>query len=348
MRKLALLLCLLPSLVFAQETKPAVVILATGGTIAGAAASETSIGYKPGALAVAVLIDAVPQLREVATVRGEQIASIASQDMTDEILITLATRINELLATPEVAGIVVTHGTDTLEETAYFLQLTVKSDKPVVLTASMRPSTSMSADGPLNLYNAVAVAAEPEARGRGVMVVVNDDIHSARDVVKMHTTDLETFNSREAGLLGTLLFGKSDFTRIPDRKHGAASEFSVAKETRLPRVDILYAHGGMSADLIDAAVANGAKGLVIAGVGDGNMNAASIEAVRRARAKGIAVVRSTRLAGGAVWRNVEVSDDEIGTVVSGDLNPAKSRILLRFALTRTNDPKKLQEYFETY
>ncbi|HJQ99135.1 MAG TPA: asparaginase domain-containing protein, partial [Candidatus Polarisedimenticolaceae bacterium] len=164
--------------------KPKIVILATGGTIAGAAASQTDAGYQSGAVGVDILINAVPQLKEIADVRGEQIASIGSQDMNDEVWLKLAKRVNELLAQSDVDGIAITHGTDTLEETSYFLHLVTKSDKPVVLTGSMRPSTAMSADGPLNIYNAVAIAADPTARGRGVLVAIDDDIHSAHDVIK--------------------------------------------------------------------------------------------------------------------------------------------------------------------
>jgi len=186
---------------FAQAAKPNVVILATGGTIAGAAASNTDAGYKSGAVGVDLLIQAVPQLKDIANVTGEQVASIGSQDMNDEVWLKLAKRVNELLGKADVSGIAVTHGTDTMEETSYFLDLVVKSDKPVVLTGSMRPSTAMSADGPLNIYNAVAVAADPEARGRGVLVAQDDDIHAAHDIVKTHTTDVATMKSAEAGLV---------------------------------------------------------------------------------------------------------------------------------------------------
>src|SRR6187455_1260889 len=194
----------------AQGKKPRIVIVATGGTIAGSAESATEAGYQSGAVGVDILIAAVPQLKEVADVKGEQVASIGSQDMNDEVWIKLANKINELLASSDVDGVAVTHGTDTLEETSYFLTLVVKSDKPVVMTGSMRPSTAMSADGPLNIYNAVAIAGDPDARGRGVLVAIDDDIHSAHDIIKTHTTDVATFSSGEAGLVGAVLFGKPD------------------------------------------------------------------------------------------------------------------------------------------
>ncbi|MGH7681905.1 MAG: type II asparaginase, partial [Candidatus Eiseniibacteriota bacterium] len=243
----------------AQGRKPKVIIIATGGTIAGAAASGTSAGYQSGAVGVDLLIEAVPQLKEIADVSGEQIASIGSQDMNDEVWLKLGKRVNEILAKPDVAGVAITHGTDTMEETSYFLTLVTKSDKPVVLTGSMRPSTAMSADGPLNIYNAVAIAADPMARGRGVMVTVDDDIHSGHDIVKTHSTDVGTMSSGEVGLVGATLFGKNTWFRSPATLHTTKSEFSIAGVNALPRVDIIFAHANMSPDIITSAVQNGAK-----------------------------------------------------------------------------------------
>jgi L-asparaginase len=328
--------------------KPRIVIVATGGTIAGAAESTTAAGYQSGAVAVDVLIAAVPQMKAFADVRGVQVSSIGSQDMNDEVWITLATEVNRLAAQADVDGVAITHGTDTMEETAYFLNLVVKTDKPVVLTGSMRPSTSLSADGPLNIYNAVGVAADPRAKGRGVLVVANDDIHGARAITKRHTTDVQTFVSPEAGLIGICLFDDRDFIRSPVRGHTTATPFTVKAGQVLPRVDVIYAHAGMSPDLIDAAVANGAKGLVIAGVGDGNLTTPALEAVKRAIAKGTVVVRSSRVGEGVIRRNIEVSDDKIGTVASQELNPSKARVLLKLALITTSDPKKIQDYFDTF
>jgi len=333
----------------AQATKkPHVVIVATGGTIAGSAESATAAGYSSGAVGVDILIAAVPQLKDVATVTGEQVASIGSQDMNDEVWLKLADRVNKLLADPGVDGVAITHGTDTLEETSYFLDLVVKSDKPVVMTGSMRPSTAMSADGPLNIYNAVAIAADKTARGRGVLVAIDDDVHAAHDLIKGHTTDVATFSSGEAGLVGAVLFGKTIWYRSPIQVHTTKSEMSVAGARSLPRVDIIYAHANMSPDIITSAVQNGAKGLVIAGVGDGNMTAPALEAAKAAAAKGVVVVRSSRVNGGIIRRNIEVSDDKLGTVASMELNPSKARVLLQLALMKTSDPKKIQSYFDRY
>jgi L-asparaginase len=329
--------------------KPHIVILATGGTIAGASLNPTDPGYKSGAVGVDLLIQAVPQLKDVADVKGEQIASIGSQDMNDAVWLKLAKRVNELLASSDVDGIAITHGTDTMEETSYFLDLVVKSDKPVVLTGSMRPSTAMSADGPLNIYNAVAIAADPKARGRGVLVTVDDDIHSAHDIVKTHTTDVGTMSSGEPGLIGATLFGKNTWYRTPAQIHTKNSELGLsATQTTLPRVDIIYAHANMSPDVITSAAQNGAKGLVIAGVGDGNMTAPAVEALKQVIAQGVVVVRSSRTNGGIIRRNIELNDDQLGTVASMELNPGKARVLLQLALLKSSDPKKIQDYFDRY
>lgn len=332
----------------AQAKKPGVVILATGGTIAGAAASGTQAAYTSGAVTIDAMVAAVPGIQEMANIKGEQISNVGSQDMSFDIMLKLAKRINELMAMNDVDGIVVTHGTDTMEETAFFLNLVVKGEKPVVMVGSMRPSTAVSADGPLNLYNAVGVAVDPKARGRGVLVVMNDWIHAAHSLTKTSTTAIQTFMSPVRGVVGVANYGKNDFYNTPEWKHTTASEFSVDGVTKLPRVDIVYACADMPPDLIDASVANGAKGIVIAGVGNGNMNKASLAAAANAAKKGVIVVRSSRVATGSVGRNVEVNDDELGFIASDELNPQKSRILLALALLKQRPKSDLQQFFNTY
>jgi len=327
---------------------PNVVVLATGGTIAGAAGSDVQSGYTSGQVGVEQLLNAVPQARKLANLRGEQISNIGSQDMNDEVWIKLATRVNELLAMPDVTGVVITHGTDTIEETAYFLNLVTKSDKPVVMTASMRPSTALSADGPLNYYNAVAIAADPNAKGRGVLVVVNDWIHGASSLTKTSTTAVQTFMSPLSGLIGTVAYGKPEWYRGPVGKHGLTSDFSVDKNTVLPRVDVIMATENMDGTLINAAAAAGAKGIVIAGVGNGNMTETALKALSAQAQKGVVGLRSSRVTTGQVGRNVEVNDDKMGTVASLGLNPQKARVLLRLALLKTSDPKTIQMYFDEY
>jgi L-asparaginase len=325
-----------------------VVILATGGTIAGAAATGTQAGYTSGAVNIDTMIGAVPGITDLANIKGEQIANVGSQDMSFDILLKLAKRINELAKSNDVDGMVITHGTDTMEESAFFLNMTVKTDKPVVMVGSMRPSTAVSADGPLNLYNAVGVAADPKAQGRGVLVVMNDWIQGAHSLTKTSTTAVQTFMSPLRGLVGVATYGKNDYFTSPEWKHTTQTEFDVTNVTQMPRVDVIFASADMSPDLIDCAVANGAKGIVIAGVGNGNMNKASVEAAARAVKKGVVVVRSSRVPTGAVGRNVEIDDDKLGFIASDELNPQKSRILLSLALLGKRTPAQLQQVFYTY
>jgi L-asparaginase len=327
---------------------PKVRVLATGGTIAGAQASATDYGYKSGAYDVNSLLKAVPNLDKLAVITGEQVANIGSQDMNDEVWLKLARRVNEVLKSPDADGVLITHGTDTLEETSYFLSLVTKSDKPVVMVGSMRPATAISADGPGNIYNGVAVVADRGARGKGTLVALNDEIHYARNVVKTDTTSVQTFRSLNRGPAGVVHTGKIEWFEAMDRKLGNASEFSLDGLEKLPRVDVIYAHANMSADLIDAAVRSGAQGLVVAGVGDGNMTTPALDALTRAAKSGVVVVRSTRLPAGIVLRNNEINDDQMGLVASGELNPAKSRVLLQLALTRTKDPVRIQKMFYEY
>ena len=331
----------------ARADKPNIKILATGGTIAGAGAAG-GYGYTSGQFKVEDLIKAVPDLDKIANLSGEQVANIGSQDMNDDVWLKLAERTNKLLADPGVDGVVVTHGTDTMEETAYFLDLVVKSKKPVVLVGSMRPATAISADGPANLYNAVATAASPGARGRGALVVLNDEVHHARNVMKTNTTNVQTFASPNRGPAGYVNSGTVAWFEPMDKRTGATSEFRIDGMKALPRVDIVYAHANMDATMIDAAIKAGAKGIVVAGVGDGNMTKPALDAVSQAARKGVVVVRSTRLPNGMVMRNAEVKDDELGLVASGELNPAKSRVLLQLALTKAKDPRRIQRMFRQY
>ena len=327
---------------------PRVLILATGGTIAGTAATETQADYTSGQISVKAMIAALPGIDSVADVRPEQIANVGSQDMTFDIMTALANRINEVLASGKIDGVVVTHGTDTMEETAHFLNLTVKSAKPVIMTGAMRPYTAISADGPLNLFNAITVAADPAAEDRGVLVVMNDRIHGAHSLTKTNTTSVETFLSPINGLIGTVNYGQIQYFRRPFRHHTHRSEFSVQGVTALPRVDILYACADMPPDLIDCSVANGAVGIVIAGDGNGNMNAATVTRAARAAEKGIFIVRSSRVPSGKVGRNVEINDDRLKFVVSDELNPAKARVLLMLALLKQRSREEIQQLFYHY
>jgi L-asparaginase len=333
----------------AEKTLPTVVILATGGTIAGSGAtSTTTVGYKAATVPVQALIDAVPELKTIANVRGEQVFQIASQNMTNDYWLKLAKRVNDLLQQPEVSGIVVTHGTDTLEETAYFLNLVSKSEKPVVIVGAMRPSTALSADGPINLYNAVLIAGSKEAVGKGVLVCLNDQINAARDVTKTNTSTADTFKSPELGILGYVQGNRVAFYRLPARKHTLNSEFDISGVDKLPNVEIAYGFANVSRTAVDAFAASGVDGIVYAGVGDGNPSELTEQALADARAKGILIVRSARVGNGIIARNNEVNDDQRDFVVSDTLNPQKARILLTVALTKTKDTKELQRIFYEY
>ena len=332
---------------------PRIRLLATGGTIAGAQAPGGARGYRAAALSTEELVAAVPQLATLAQLEVERVAAIGSQDMDEATWLKLATHAQAALDTPETAGVVITHGTDTMEETAYFLNLVLRTEKPVVLVGAMRPATALSADGPINLYNAIAVAAHADTRGRGVLVVANDEIHFAREITKTDTTQVGTFRSGHHGLAGLVNAGRLHLYAPPVRRHTHASEFAPlvaasASEWSLPRVDILYAHAGLGRDLIDAAVRAGARGLVIAGVGDGNLAATALAACAEAARAGVAIVRSSRTGGGIVERNIEIDDDTLGFIAADELNPQKARVLLQLALTRTRDARALQEMFFAY
>lgn len=324
-----------------------VIILATGGTIAGSANSATATtGYKAGALGIDTLIDAVPEIKNYANVSGEQICNIDSKDMTDDIWIKLANRINELLA-GDVDGIVITHGTDTLEETAYFLNLTIHSNKPIILTGAMRPATAISADGSINLLNAVRVAASPQAVGKGVLVVFNDEIHSAREVAKTHTLNVTAFKSPELGLLGYVNAGTPEFYRTSTRRHTINSEFSAENLSTLPYVKIIYGHANDDGLFIDAAIAAGVKGIICAGTGNGSIHMNAEKSLARASASGIVVVRSSRVGSGTVVASEQSYTD--AKFLDGDnLSPQKARILLQLALTKTNNLSEIQRMFKTY
>jgi L-asparaginase len=334
----------------AVQAKPKIKVLATGGTIAGAQTSSSEVGYKSGTFSVDDLIKAVPPLKDVADLTGEQLANIGSQTMNHDVWLKLAKRVNEVLKDGSTDGVVITHGTDTLEETAYFLSLVVKSDKPVVLVGSMRPATAISADGPANLYNAVSLAASPEARGHGPLIVIDDEIHYAREAQKMNTTELDTFHSPNRGRAGIINVGRIEWFSQNTTRHTSKSEFSVDGKTPadLPQVEIVYSYENLGPEMVNFLVQQGVKGIVLAGVGDGNSTDAAIAALAAAANKGVAVVRSSRTGSGVVARNVEVDDDKLGFIASMELSPQKARILLMLALMNTTDPSKLQQIFMQY
>ncbi|RAJ81818.1 L-asparaginase [Chitinophaga dinghuensis] len=331
-----------------DKNLPNIVILATGGTIAGAGTSSVSAGYTAGKLPIEDLLNAVPEAKKVANLDGEQVASVGSQAMTDSVWLKLAKRVNQLLERSDVDGIVITHGTDTQGETAFFLDLTVKSNKPVVLVGAMRSATAISADGPKNLYDAIVVASNKSSIGRGVLVAMNEEIFSGRDVTKMNTTSTATFQAPNTGPLGYIYDGKVSWYHSVLRKHTTQSVFDVMHVDELPKVDILYGYSNPDPTLMDCLMNNGTKGIIIAGVGNGNLYPTVEKKVKEATAKGIVVVRASRAVSGRVTLNGETDDKALGTIVSDDLNPEKARVLLQLALLKTSNPAQIQEYFFEY
>jgi L-asparaginase len=317
---------------------PLVKVLATGGTIANTPSGRLHAGE---------VADAIPELRKVARLEVEELIRVASSAVTLENWLTLARRINEIFAREsEVKGVVVTHGSNTLEETGYFLSLTVKSDTPVVLTAAQRQFTTLSSDSPKNFLQAVRVAASDEARGKGALIVTNDVINAARDVSKDISTRVETYSSRDLGALGFVDDDRVTFYRMPVKSHTRATPFDVSRLRALPRVDILYTYADADGALIDAAVAHGAAGLVIAGFPTGSATPAMEETIRRVSARGIPVVMTNR---GGMGRVMDKKAKEARPLLWGDnLTPVKARILLMLALTTTRDPAALQEMLEKY
>ncbi|HYU77633.1 MAG TPA: asparaginase [Vicinamibacterales bacterium] len=331
---------------------PTVWVLATGGTISGKGASPTSLTeYKAGALLGEELIGSMPEIKQVANVKVEQIVNVGSPNIMLAHWLTLAARINAIFASdPGAAGVVITHGTNTLEETAYFLNLTVKDDRPVVLVGAQRPATAMSADGPLNLLNAIRTASAPEARGKGVLIVMNDEINAARDVTKTNTYRVEAFRTPELGFLGYVDADKVSFYRAPTKRHTSRSEFAVSASTQLPKVEIVYSYVEPSTAMLRSLFAEHVQGIVFAGTGAGGISGVERAALKQLLSTGgetmPVLVRSSRVGNGRVLSSRE--DDEMGMIPADTLNPQKARILLMLALTKTRDLKEIKRMFAEY
>ncbi|MDX8551471.1 asparaginase [Methanospirillum hungatei] len=319
---------------------PKIQILATGGTIAGTAQNQSELTlYKSGDLSVDALIASLPEMSTYAHVVGEQIYNIDSIEMTPDIWLTLANRVNKLLESPDIDGVVITHGTDTLEETAYFLNLVVKSEKPVVITGSIRPATALSADGPLNLLNAVILAASRDAAGKGVLILLNGQINGARDTTKTNTEMVETFKSADFGLLGYMDNEVPRFYRESLKLHTTATNFDVTSRTTLPKVDIVMLYPGVDRTAIDAFVANKTEGIIIASLGNGGYSKSIKAALQDVIDRGIPVVISSRTGTGIITSK----DPEF--ISSDSLNPQKARILLMVALTQTHNLDEIEKIF---
>ncbi len=326
---------------------PKVIILATGGTIAGKGATPDRAAYESGKIPVEDLLIAIPSISKLVDVNGEQISNVASSNISIEIWMKLAKRINEIFTNNEADGIVITHGTDTQEETAYFLSLTIRSDKPVVLTGSMRPSTAISADGPKNLYDAILVAAAPQSKGRGVVQSFNEMIYDAKNVTKTNTSNVNAFSAPNAGPIGKIYDGQVKYYSQPIYTNNQNPFFDISSITQLPKVEIVYMYVDASTTPLYTLINERVDGIVIAGAGDGNFSKAFQVAAENAKQKGVAVVRSSRVVSGNIniATTEEFNDVKMNTVAAFDHNPQKARILLMLALTKTRDREKLQEIF---
>lgn len=325
-----------------------ITILATGGTIAGAGGAADQASYLPSKISADDLIKTVTGIEKLANITCEQILSIGSQDINDANWIKIVNRANELLNKADVDGIVITHGTDTLEETAYFLNLTIKSNKPVIIVGAMRPSTSLGCDGPINLYNAVALACDKQAENKGVLVVMADNIFSARDVTKTNASSVEAFAANNSGKIGHISYGDCKIYYSPTRSHTTKTIFDVKNLNILPKVDVIQMYAGFDADIMDSLIKPSTKGIVVAGVGDGNVYKDALPRLIAAKKNGVFIVRSSRVGSGYILPNMEINDDEFGFITADNLSPQKARILLKLALTQTNDLNEIKEIFNKY
>ena len=350
-KKVLALLCVIAMLATscimatAEPELPTVVILGTGGTIAGSGTAGKTQGYTAGSIDIQSLIDGVPGLDQLANLQGEQVLNTASDNVTAKDWIVLAKRINELAKDPKVAGFVITHGTDTLEETAYFLDLTVKTDKPVICVGAMRPATATSADGPMNLYQSVALARSPEAVGHGVMVVFSDGIYAARQVTKVTTYRTDAFSGRDFGALGYMVDDKPYFYNQSMKKHTTQTPFDVSGLEDLPKVGVAYFHIDADPDVLSTMM-DKYEGVVIAGAGNGSSSTLWSNLVKERIDGGdeTIVVRTGRMDNGIVTDNANYMQ----SIAGNNLNPQKARILLALALTLTKDRETIRQYFAEY
>ena len=326
--------------------KPTIYLLTTGGTITGKSVAPLDANYTAASFDIDDLIKKMPELNEIALLKSEEIANIGSQAMNNEIMISLADRVNKLLVKNDVDAIVITHGTDTMEESAYFLNLVVKSKKPIIFTGAMRAQNSKSSDAWINLFNAISVAANPQSREKGVLMVINDEIHAAREASKVNATAINSFASQNSGKIGTVHYGDVKFYLSPLRKHTIESAFNIKDIKELPKVDILYSHSDDNAEFVNFAVKNGAKGMVVAGMGNANLYPGVEKELEKAANDGVIVVLSTRTGSGNTSYNGEAKNKNF--ITSDNLNPQKARILLMLALQKTSDKAQIQKFFDTH
>ncbi len=325
--------------------KKTVYVLATGGTISGAGAPGQAALYSTGALSAEDLLRGMPALPDGLAVIGEQFCDLSSEDLTEAHWIGLARRINALAEEPDVCGFVITHGTNTMEETAFFLNLTVKTEKPVVLTGSMRPATSLSADGPMNLYQSLCLAASPEAAGLGVLVCFSDAVYDARNVRKISACRPQAFSSGDLGCVGFMRDHRPFIRFRPATVHTVGSRFSADRLTELPCVDVVHVYAGADPDVFVQSSSK-CSGVVLSGAGSGCVPGSWKAAIKGCVRAGKPVVRSSRTNGGVVvWDDF---DDACGTLPGYDLTAEKLRILLALCIAEKLEKEELHRVLRTY
>ncbi|MCH2658279.1 MAG: asparaginase [Dehalococcoidia bacterium] len=332
------------------KLKSKIYVIGTGGSISGIGPHRldytqyAEIGNK---LTIEESLQRIPEVEEFADIQSENLISVGSTAIGPKEWLQLGHRVNEILSSGDIDGVVITHGTATLEETAYFLHLTTKSKKPVVVTGSMRPPTAVSTDADLNLLDALRVASSADAIGKGVLTVLNNEIHSAREVYKANTLRVETFRANELGFLGySDSDGKVMFYRSPTRKHTYLSEFDIDKLTDLPRVDIVYAYSGSDSLLIDAVRQNRSDGMIMTGFGAGTFPPAMLDAGAQTVGEGIPVVVASRSTAGRTV--ITPRSTKLGFIIADNLHPQKARVLLTLGLTITSDRDILQQMYLEY
>ncbi|WP_104721732.1 asparaginase [Helicobacter mesocricetorum] len=332
-----------------MDLKPNIAIISTGGTITGSANSILSTkDYEIGKISIQNLLNSIPIFQSIANISLEEIVHIDSANMSNAIWIDLAHKTNNLLESPNIDGVVITHGSDTLEESAYFLHLVIKSHKPVVFTGAMRPPSATGSDALKNLYNAISLAGHKEASNKGVMVVMNDKIYSAREVSKTHTLNLESFSAPNSGAMGYIVDGEIFFHTMPLKSHTQDTPFSIKDLQILPKVDIVYSYCDDGSKVaVKAFLKAGSKGLVVAGSGAGSIHKDQKDyLIQLLQKQAIVIVKSSRVGAGLVPLTQE--ERKQGFISANNLNPQKARVLLMLALTKTKAIDTLREYFKKY
>lgn len=328
---------------------PNVNVVATGGTIAGVAKSSTDAVYKAGSLSIDEILEKVPAFKKIANIKAEQLYNIDSVDMTMAKRIKLAEYVQKLIDNPDVDAVVITHGTDSMVQTAFFLNQVLHVKKPVVVVGAMRAFTSLSSDALMNLYDAIVTAVNKQSIGKGVLVVMNENILTANDVSKTNTTNIDAFKSLNYGKLGTVILNDVDYYQSPKRIDHIVSINDLEKVKSLPQVEVIFESPEISPEFLDSVLnIKGLKGIVLAGLGDGNVPSNQADFLKKARAKGIVVVRSSYVGSGKITHNYNGLDDKYDLISSGTLSPEKARIFLQLCLLKTDNTKKIQQLFDEF